>query len=397
MPSLSLGVPSTESRYKRLLEAAPDAILEIDSSGRIVLINSQVEKLFGYRREELLGKMVEILIPERFRERHPAHRSGYCAHPVIRPMGSGLDLWARRADGTEFAVDINLSPFSGESGLGVICVIRDVSDRKAVEEQVRMLNLRLEQRSRELATTNTQLENRNLEVEKANRRKSNFLATMSHELRTPLNAIIGFSELLAEETVGPLNQKQRRFVSQVKESSRHLLALVDDILDLSKIEAGHLELKYERISLNTAAAEVLATVRPLAAAKQIDLETEFPEEITIFADNLRVKQVLYNLLTNAIKFTPEKGSVHLITEAERAFVKLSVIDTGIGIPHNEHESIFEAFHQVSITAVGSHEGTGLGLSISKLLIEQHRGRIWVESEPGKGSRFHVTLPLLTNS
>lgn len=397
MPSLSLGVPSTESRYKRLLEAAPDAILEIDCSGRIVLINSQVEKLFGYRREELLGKMVEILIPERFRERHPAHRSGYCAHPVIRPMGSGLDLWARRADGTEFAVDINLSPFSGESGLGVICVIRDVSDRKAVEEQVRMLNLRLEQRSRELATTNTQLENRNLEVEKANRRKSNFLATMSHELRTPLNAIIGFSELLAEETVGPLNQKQRRFVSQVKESSRHLLALVDDILDLSKIEAGHLELKYESFSLDAAAAEVLATVRPLAVAKQIDLETEFPGEITMLADNLRLKQVLYNLLTNAIKFTPEKGSVHLITKAEQGFVKLSVIDTGIGIPREEHESIFEAFHQVSSTGVGSHEGTGLGLSITKLLIEQHRGRIWVESEPGKGSCFHVTLPLLTNS
>ena len=396
-PSFSLDVPLTERRYKRLLEAAPDAILEIDSSGRIVLINSQVEKLFGYRREELLGKMVEVLIPERFRERHPAHRAGYCAHPVIRPMGSGLDLWARRANGTEFAVDINLSPFDGESGPGVICVIRDVSDRKAVEEQVRMLNLSLEQRTRELATTNTQLENRNREVEKANRRKSNFLATMSHELRTPLNTMIGFSDLLAEETVGPLNEKQRRFVRHIKESSRHLLALVDDILDLSKIEAGHLELKHESFSLNTAAAEVIAAVRPLAAAKEIDLEAEFPEEISIFADNLRLKQILYNLLTNAIKFTPEKGSVRLITEAERAFVRLSVIDTGIGIPHEEHESIFEAFHQVSAAAVGSHEGTGLGLSITKLLIEQHRGTIRVESEPGKGSRFHVTLPLPTNS
>ena len=396
-PSFSLGVPSTESRYQRLLEAAPDAILEMDSSGKIVLINSQVEKLFGYKREELLGKMVEILIPERFRERHPAHRAGYVAHPVIRPMGSALDLWARRADGTEFAVDINLSPFSGESGLGVICVIRDVSDRKAVEEQVKLLNLSLEQRTRELATTNAELENRNLEVEKANRRKSNFLATMSHELRTPLNVIIGFSDLLAEESVGPLNQKQRQFVRHVKESSRHLLALVDDILDLSKVEAGCVELKYESFSLNAATAEVLATVRPLAEAKQIHLETEFPEEITMLADNLRLKQVLYNLLTNAIKFTPEKGSVRLITEADRAFVKLSVIDTGVGIPHEEHESIFEAFHQVSTTTPLSHEGTGLGLSITKLLIEQHGGRIWVESEPGMGSGFHVTLPLKTNS
>src|SRR5260370_23830497 len=126
-PSLSLDVPLTEHRYKRLLEAAPDAILEIDSSGRIVLINSQVEKLFGYRREELLGKMVEVLIPERFMERHPAYRAGYCSQPGIRPMGSGLDLAARRSDGTEFAVDINLSPFNGESGLGGILVIRDGS------------------------------------------------------------------------------------------------------------------------------------------------------------------------------------------------------------------------------------------------------------------------------
>jgi PAS domain S-box-containing protein len=238
-------VPIAENRYRRLLEAAPDGIVEVDGSGRIVLVNSQAEKLFGYRREELLGKSVEILMPERFRERHPKHRAGYCAHSVIRPMGSGLDLRALRADGTEFAVDLNLSPFQGETGPGVICVIRDVTDRKAVEEQIKMLNLSLEQRTRDLALTNTELEIRNREVEKANRLKSNFLATMSHELRTPLNSIIGFSDLLAEQTAGPLTEKQERFIGHITESSRHLLALINDILDLSKIEAGRLELKYE--------------------------------------------------------------------------------------------------------------------------------------------------------
>jgi PAS domain S-box-containing protein len=388
-------VPIAENRYRRLLEAAPDGIVEVDGSGRIVLVNSQAERLFGYRREELLGKSVEILMPERFRERHPKHRAGYCAHSVIRPMGSGLDLWALRADGTEFAVDINLSPFQGETGPGVICVIRDVTDRKAVEEQIKMLNLSLEQRTRDLALTNTELEIRNREVEKANRLKSNFLATMSHELRTPLNSIIGFSDLLAEQTAGPLTEKQERFVGHITESSRHLLALINDILDLSKIEAGRLELKYESFPMGVATAEVLSTVRPMAARKGVEVLTEFSEELTLYADRVRLRQVLYNLLSNAIKFTPQEGCVRLLARSEESLICVSVIDTGIGIPRDEQESIFEPFHQLPAPMQSVREGTGLGLSITKLLVEQHGGRIWVESEPAKGSKFHFTLPKLS--
>ena len=384
--------PFADNRYRRLLEAAPDGIVEVDGSGRIVLVNSQAEKLFGYRREDLLGKSVEILMPERFHERHPAHRGRYQAHSVIRPMGSGLDLRALRADGTEFAVDINLSPFKGETGPGVICVIRDVSDRKAVEEQIKMLNQSLEQRTRDLAITNSELEIRNREVEKANRLKSNFLATMSHELRTPLNSIIGFSDLLAEQTAGDLTEKQERFVGHIQESSRYLLALINDILDLSKIEAGRLELKYETFQMSVAVDEVLSTLRPLAAAKEIELRTEVSEELFLDADRVRLKQVLYNLLSNAIKFTPEQGQVRLVARPEGALLSTSVIDTGIGIPREEQESVFEAFHQLSATAPGVREGTGLGLSITKLLVEQHGGSIRVESEPGKGSQFHFTMP-----
>ena len=149
--------PIADNRYRRLLEAAPDGIVEVDGSGRIVLVNSQAERMFGYRREELLGKSVEMLMPERFRGRHPAHRERYSAHSVIRPMGSGLDLRAVRADGTEFAVDINLSPFEGETGGSVVCVIRDVTDRKLAEEQIKSLNLSLEQRTRDLAVINSEL------------------------------------------------------------------------------------------------------------------------------------------------------------------------------------------------------------------------------------------------
>jgi len=347
--------------------------------------------MFGYRREELLGKSVEMLMPERFRGRHPAHRERYSAHSVIRPMGSGLDLRAVRADGTEFAVDINLSPFEGETGGSVVCVIRDVSDRKLAEEQIKSLNLSLEQRTRDLAVINSELEIRNLEVEKANRLKSNFLATMSHELRTPLNAIVGFADLLARQTAGPLTQKQDRFVRHIKESSRHLLALIDDILDLSKIEAGRLDLKFESFPLTVAADEVLSTLRPLAAAKEIDLTIEVTPDLALHADRVRVKQILYNLLSNAIKFTQARGSVRLVARSNEAVVHISVIDTGIGIPFEEQEAIFETFHRCLTSTQEVCEGTGLGLSITKLLVEQHGGRVWVESEPGKGSQFHLTL------
>jgi PAS domain S-box-containing protein len=391
--ALRPAIDSADSRYRRLLDAAPDGIVEVDGSGRIVLINSQAERLFGYRREELLGKPVEILMPERFRDRHPRHRAGYCAHPLIRPMGSGLDLRALRADGTEFAADINLSPFEGETGPGVICVVRDVSDRKAAEEQIQLLNHRLEQRTQDLAVMNTELENRNRDVERSNRLKSNFLAIMSHELRTPLNSIKGFAALLSEQIAGPLTQKQERFVRHIQEGSRHLLTLVNDVLDLSKIEAGRLELKYERFALSLAIEEALSTLRPLAIAKRIDLGTEITTDFTLYADLVRLKQVLYNLLSNAIKFTPEGGKVRLFTCSEGEWLHFSVVDTGIGILEEEQQSIFEPFQQLAETTNGIREGTGLGLSITRLLIEQHGGKIWVESAPGEGSQFHFTLPM----
>lgn len=381
-----------DSRYRKLLEAAPDGIVEVDASGRILLVNSQAERMFGYSREELLGQSVEMLMPERFRGRHPAHRKHYHSQPVMRPMGSGLDLRAVRADGTEFAVDINLSPFEGETSGSVVCVIRDVTDRKLIEEQIKALNFSLEQRTRDLAQLNSELEIRNREVEKANRLKSNFLATMSHELRTPLNAIAGFADLLERQTAGPLTQKQERFVRHVKESTRHLLALIDDILDISKIEAGHLDLKFDTFLLSVAADEVLSTLRPLAAAKDIHLTTDLGLDLMVHADHIRVKQILYNLLSNAIKFTPASGSVRLVATVSEAAAHISVIDSGIGIPPEEHEAIFETFHRRIIPTQEVCEGTGLGLSITKLLVEQHGGKIWVESQPDKGSEFHVTLP-----
>jgi PAS domain S-box-containing protein len=381
-------------RFSLLLEAAPDAIIEVDPQGRIVLANSEAQRLFQRSREELLGLPVEALVPERFRGGHFAHRANYAAHQVRRPMGAGLDLYAVRKDGTEFAVDINLSPLPGGPEAGhVMCVLRDVSQRRAAEEKIRVLNQRLERRSSELAAANHELSARNQEVERNNRLKSEFLASMSHELRTPLNTILGFSELLSEEKSGPLNDKQKRFLMHIQHDASHLLDLINDVLDLSKIEAGRLELRLENFPMAVAVAEVLSSIRPLATNKGISLDSNLDAKLMLQADRLRFKEILYNLLSNAIKFTPSGGRVWIESSLLDGSACFLVGDTGIGIAPEDQQPIFESFRQASATTKGVREGTGLGLAITKRLVEHHGGRIWLESEPGKGSRFFFTLRL----
>jgi PAS domain S-box-containing protein len=381
-------------RFSLLLEAAPDAILEVDPHGRIVLANTEAERLFQRSRGELVGLSVENLLPERFRGGHTAHRNSYGAHPVRRPMGAGLDLYAVRKDGTEFAVDINLSPLpDGPEEGHVMCVLRDVSQRRGAEERIRVLNQRLERRSSELATANQELSLRNQEVERANRLKSEFLASMSHELRTPLNTILGFSELLSEQTAGVLNEKQKRFLTHIQRDASHLLELINDVLDLSKIEAGRLELHLEKFPMAVAVAEVLTSIRPLAATKGISLDSELDTKLTLQADRLRFKEILFNLLSNAIKFTPSGGRVWIQSSIVEESICIEIGDTGIGIAPDDQEVIFESFRQASATTKGVREGTGLGLAITRRLVEHHGGRLWVESESGKGSRFFFTLRL----
>ncbi len=380
-------------RFALFLEAAPDAILEVDRGGRIVLANDEAERMFQRPRAELIGLPVEQLIPERLRGAHLGHREGYAEHPVRRPMGRGLDLFALRKDGGEFAVDINLSPLAGPGESVVLCVIRDVSERRAAEEKIRSLNQNLERRSAELAFANTEMSLRNREVERANRLKSEFLASMSHELRTPLNTILGFSELLSEESSGALNEKQKRFVTHIQRDANHLLELINDILDLSKIEAGRLELHIETFPMAVAVAEVLTSVRPLAAAKSLVLDSELDTQLVMQADRVRFKEILYNLFSNAIKFTPAGGRVWIESSSEGGSVQLTVGDTGIGIAPEDQQAIFESFRQASATTKGVREGTGLGLAITRRLVEHHGGKIWVESELSHGSRFHFTLPI----
>jgi CheY-like chemotaxis protein/two-component sensor histidine kinase len=222
--------------------------------------------------------------------------------------------------------------------------------------------------------------------------KSKFLACMSHELRTPLNAIVGFSDLLADGTAGDLNPKQKRFVNHIKQASGHLLQLINDILDLSKIEAGQLDLHCEDFSVEDAVPEVLSTIRPIAMAKNIQIWQDLDPGLAVYADRVRFKQVLYNLLSNAVKFTPKDGEVALLCSHDGAFANISVSDTGIGIRPEDQLAVFEEFRQVGGSANGAQQGTGLGLAITRRLVEQQGGRIQLSSEPGKGSTFNFTLP-----
>jgi PAS domain S-box-containing protein len=378
-------------RFRELLEAAPDAIIEIEREGQIVLLNKAAEQLFGYTREELLGKPLETLIPSDAQAAHQAHRNKYWASPTTRPMGTGLKLEGQRKDGSRVPVEISLSPVQFEEGFRVSAIIRDVSERRLAEEQLRSVQAAY---TEELAAKNRELEVRNEEVERANRLKSEFLSGMSHELRTPLHTIIGFTELLEEELEGPLNEKQQRFIRYIHKDSQHLLALINDVLDLSKIESGRLELQPELFSLIEALDETVSSIRPRGQAKSIHIETLVSYALDIYADRLRFKQILYNLLSNAVKFTPEGGRVWIEVTVSEAFIEVSVSDTGIGIPLSEQESVFDKFYQVGQRQAGGHEGTGLGLAITRHLVDHHGGSIRLQSEPGKGSRFTFSIPLV---
>lgn len=261
---------------------------------------------------------------------------------------------------------------------------------EALRDAHRELEERVEARTAQLAAANKELERQNREVERATQLKSQFLASMSHELRTPLNAIIGFSDLLVEKG-DHLTSKQERFIGHVRNGARHLLQLINDILDLSKIESGLLQLQPEAFNVSEAMPEVLSVIRPIAQAKKIHIEYA-EETFSLYADRVRFKQILYNLLSNALKFTPEGGRVRVEGSSNGSMVRISVSDTGVGIWPEDQQLIFEEFRQAGETTRGVKEGTGLGLAITKRLVEQQGGSISVASEFGKGSCFSFTLP-----
>ena len=264
--------------------------------------------------------------------------------------------------------------------------------RDELEQRVQERTAELEAAKKKVEEFSDSILHAKEEVERASKFKDQFLSTMSHELRTPLNAILGFSDLLPDERYGPLNERQRRYVAHIHTSGQHLLSLINDILDLSKIEAGHVELSFESVRVETAFAEVLESLRPLADKKSQTLSQHGENGLNVRADATRFKQVLMNLVGNAIKFSPEGGDIGLAACLIDGKVCVEVRDTGPGIPLEEQKRIFENFYRLR-QSEQSTEGTGLGLAITQKLVELHGGELGLESQPGHGSRFYFSLPM----
>jgi PAS domain S-box-containing protein len=369
----------SEARKAAIVDSALDSIISIDYAGRIIEFNPQAEKTFGYQRDDVIGQpMDELIIPPSLRSRHREALARYLATGTGSVVGRRVELTGMRRDGSEFPVELSLTSISTSQPM-FTAYLRDLTEQKKQEESL--------QRSREI-------EEQNVRIQEANRLKSEFLANMSHELRTPLNAVIGFAEVLVDGKAGALNAAQQEYLNDILTSGQHLLQLINDVLDLAKIEAGRMELDPEPFLLRTVAEEVCTIMRPIAAKRNVTINLQVAENADpVTLDLRKLKQVLYNLLSNAVKFSHEEGVVRLaISLDQHERLQIQVRDSGIGIKSADLPRIFREFEQLESGASRRFPGTGLGLSLTKKIVELHNGSITVQSEFGKGSTFSITMP-----
>ncbi|MEN8165175.1 MAG: ATP-binding protein [Acidobacteriota bacterium] len=367
-----------EKTLSSLLELNPDGVVGINGRGRVVVANKKVEELFGRSREEVVGKSVEILLPDLFRSAQLGHRTEYLSHPSHRPFGSGIEGVGKRADGNEFPVEIGASPFEGSAGEEIILFIRDITARKQADEE--------REQARQLVLEKDA-------AEAASQAKGQFLANMSHEIRTPMAGVLGLAELLLGTN---LDEKQRPFVESIQSCGRGLLSVINDILDYSKIDAGELQFEDVNFELREVVDTVVSMLSLTAKEKGIDFTARVDEQLPAFlrGDPGRLRQVLLNLAGNAVKFTDD-GSVAISVDLDEASetttaVRFAVTDTGVGIPANHIDRLFKPFSQIDGSSSRKHGGTGLGLMISQQLTELMGGKITVESREGEGSTFRFT-------
>jgi PAS domain S-box-containing protein len=363
----------SEERYRHIINAAADAIISLDEQGLVCEFNAAAEQMFGFTKAEVLGQPLTPLMPPHLRDAHTAGLQHYLRTGQRHlPRWSNVELPGMTKDGREFPLEVSFSLLEAGDKKFLTGVLRDITERKRVEGELL--------RARETAEAATQA-------------KSAFLANMSHELRTPMNAIMGFTRLVMRRSQDLLPQRQYENLEKILISAEHLLTLINDILDLSKIEAGHMEIHPVSFQLETLVDVCLRTLEPMLQSARIRLVQEIDPDLSLLStDQDKVQQILMNLLSNAVKFTPA-GTITITAQQHDGEITIAVADTGIGIPAEALEHVFEEFRQVDSSTTRQYGGTGLGLSISRRLAQLLGGDMTVQSVFGVGSTFTVTLPL----
>jgi PAS domain S-box-containing protein len=364
---------ASELKFRGLVDAAPDGIVIVRSDGRIDLVNAQAARLFGYTPDELVGQLVEVLLPEPLRGGHVGHRTGYVAAPTTRPMGAGRHLVGLRKDGTEFPVEISLSPMPTAEGMLVISVIRDVTERTRTEEQIQTLNENLRAHVAELDAVNQELEA--------------FSYSVSHDLRAPLRGIDGFSQALLEDYADQLDGQGRDYLHRIRAASQRMADLIDDLLDLSRVTRR--EMRRERVDLTALARTVVSQLERAEPERKV--EWVIDEGVTALGDGALLRLVLENLLGNAWKFTSKQATARIEFRAvpHKGGVAYAVRDNGVGFDMAHASKMFGAFQRLH--AMHEFPGTGIGLAIVQRVVHRHGGRVWAEAVLGTGATLYFTV------